>query len=96
MQSQGRQVVVDLGVVLGVVVAGVPFIAVLVAELGAVAVVEALMEVEVEGRGRGPTGMRPTGTPGGPGTTPAPPPAATAAAFAPEEGIEEFVVELFP
>ena len=84
MQSHGRQVVVDLGVVLGVVVAGVPVVAVLVAELGAVAVVEALMEVEVEGRGRGPTGMRPTGTPSGPGTTPALPPVAAVAATAGE------------
>ena len=82
MQSHGRQVVVDLGVVLGVVVAGVPVVAVLVAELGAVAVVEALMEVEVEGRGRGPTGIRPTGTPGGPGITPAPPLVAGVAATA--------------
>ena len=39
----------------------------------------------VVGRGRGPTGMRPAGTPGSPGTTPALPPVAAAAAAVPEE-----------
>ena len=63
IQSQGRQVVVEPEVVLEVV-AGVPVVAVVVAVLGAEALVEVV--VEVVGRGRGPTG-----TAGGPGTTPA-------------------------
>ena len=39
-------------------------------------------EAEEVGRGRGSAGMRPSGTPGGPGITPAPPPVAAVAATA--------------